>query len=125
MAAADTWMDSSNPLDHVTAAAEASSTGNKELTCKHCEKTFNGGASRAYVHLTGDGKGVAACKKIPARAVTKLKAGKAKKTGDNKGVKRSAAEALGDRHSSHAAAGPGPSSLQAQKQMPKGQQSVR
>jgi hypothetical protein len=44
-------MDSSNPLDHVTAAAEASSTGNKELTCKHCEKTFNGGASRAYVHL--------------------------------------------------------------------------
>lgn len=118
----DAWKHSTNPLDHVTKSEESTTTGNKGLTCKHCDKTFNGGATRAYIHLTGDGKGVSRCTKIPQETVNLLKAGKAARDVPKQGVKRPAGGSVDDRSRSHAAAGPGPSS-QAQQQQ-QGQQTV-
>ena len=38
---------------------------NKLYKCKYCDKEFSGTGTRCYVHLTGDGTGVARSSSVP------------------------------------------------------------
>lgn len=128
-AAPQDWENSLNPIDHMDIDTGTSS-GSKSLTCKHCNKELCGGGTRAYVHLTGDGKGSKQCPNVPPELVIKLKVAKKRKdeaSAKKQGTKRPAADMLQQRLGSHAAAGPGPSSLAQQQQHQQqrtGQQSV-
>jgi hypothetical protein len=99
-------------MDHFDVEGQGA---NKTLSCKWCPNQFVGAGTRAYVHLTGDGKGVAVCKNVPKAVADKLKAAKIAKDQAKRGSKRAApaaADPVEERRSSHAAAGPGPSSAQ-------------
>ena len=69
---------SGDPTKHCT-VLEVLQHGNKEYKCNHCSSEFKGTATRCYIHLTGDGKGVSRCTAVPEALVTALKAAKAAK----------------------------------------------
>jgi hypothetical protein len=72
---------STNAIDHCT-VLEVLNHGQKHFKCLYCAATFKGTGTRCYVHLTGDGKGVAACQAVPNAVITSLKAAQAKKAAD-------------------------------------------
>lgn len=104
------WKKSTNPVDHCEIVSKLAN-GNS-YKCKYCAKQFNGSATRCYVHLTGEGIGVAKCTKCPKETVLSLTAEQAKKKAQGS-KKRKESEADQCRRDSHAEAGPGPSSAAA------------
>ena len=56
---ADAWKESTNPLDHCDVVSKKANT--TDYLCKWCNRGFSGSKTRCYIHLTGDGKGVARC----------------------------------------------------------------
>jgi hypothetical protein len=55
----------------------------KHYECNYCSDTFKGTGTRCYIHLTGDGKGVAHCLEVPDAVLNKVKAAKAAKSAEN------------------------------------------
>ena len=56
---------------------------NKLYKCKYCDKEFSGTGTRCYVHLTGDGTGVARCSSVPEDVVRACKAAKAERDAES------------------------------------------
>ena len=54
-----------NPTDHFSVAS-TNANNTKTYQCNYCSIQFTGTGTRCYVHLTGDGKGVARCASCPA-----------------------------------------------------------
>ena len=52
---------SGNPLDHVQIVNKKAASS--DYKCNYCDKVFTGSKTRCYIHLTGDGKGIAKCLK--------------------------------------------------------------
>ena len=65
MAAPQASAISETPTDHFTVVAN-NSNNTKMYQCNYCPSRITGTATRCYVHLTGDGKGVARCPSCPA-----------------------------------------------------------
>lgn len=81
---------SGNPVDHCT-VLESLKSGQKHYKCNYCGQDFKGTATRCYIHLTGDGSGVARCLEVEDAVITALKAAKAAKSAQQ-ARKRKAAE---------------------------------
>ena len=73
---ADAWKESTNPLDHCDVVSKKANT--TDYLCKWCNRGFSGSKTRCYIHLTGDGKGVARCSMCPAETQRALKAARVK-----------------------------------------------
>ena len=71
---------SSNAIDHCELVTQT--RHNKTYACNYCKKVFEGSATRCYVHLTGDGKGISKCPNVPKAVVTALVAAASKRQAD-------------------------------------------
>jgi hypothetical protein len=108
---ADAWKESTNPLDHCDVVSKKANT--TDYLCKWCNRGFSGSKTRCYIHLTGDGKGVARCSMCPAETQRALKAARVKGGGISNNKRKAEEDLQEQRRHTNSEAGAGPSSAAA------------